>query len=77
MNENTIAEKLVRLRGVRTREEVADALDISISALQMYENGKRVPRDEIKVAIARYYNTTVQDLFFDDKYTFRVQRPAS
>ena len=37
-----MAEKLIALRGKRTQEEVANALDISKSALAMYEAGKRV-----------------------------------
>lgn len=72
MNEKAIAMELVKLRGQKSREEVSKALGISISALQMYENGKRIPRDEIKVALARYYDTTVQAIFFSDKYTKRV-----
>lgn len=63
----TTAEKLVKARGKRSREEVAVALGISASAVAMYETGARVPRDEIKVRIADYYGRTVQELFFDQK----------
>lgn len=59
-----IGKKLRDLRGERTRGAVAAALHISVSALSMYENGARVPRDEIKVALARFYDTTVGELFF-------------
>lgn len=58
------ADKLIAARGKRTREEVANAVGVSISAISMYENGERVPRDEIKVKLADFYQTTVQDLFF-------------
>lgn len=61
---DVIAKKLRELRGERSREEVAAAVHISVSALTMYENGARVPRDEIKVALARFYETTVGELFF-------------
>lgn len=61
----TIAEKLIKARGGRSREEVATAIGVTISAISMYENGARVPRDEIKIRIADYYNTTVQELFFN------------
>ena len=47
-----MANKLVELRGKRTQDEVAKALNISKSALAMYESGKRVPRDPVKVRIA-------------------------
>lgn len=61
----TVAERLVAARGAKRREDVATAVGISISALAMYENGDRVPRDGIKIKLADYYDTTVQALFFD------------
>lgn len=60
----TVAERLIRARGDRRREEVAAAVGVSLSAIAMYENGERVPRDEVKVRLAKYYKTTVQELFF-------------
>jgi len=60
-----IASRLLELRGRTPREEVAKALGISVSALQMYENAQRIPRDEIKLKIAAYYGKTVQEIFFD------------
>lgn len=59
-----IADRLKTLRGQKTQEEVANALNISVSAIAMYESGKRIPRDEIKVALANYFETTVEDIFF-------------
>ena len=59
-----IAQRLIRARGNRRRGDVANAVGISVSAIAMYENGKRVPRDEIKIRLADYYGTTVQQLFF-------------
>lgn len=60
----TTAEKLKNARGEKSREEVAKAIGVTVSALSMYERGERVPRDEVKVKLARLYNRTVQDLFF-------------
>lgn len=60
-----ISKKLVRLRGSRTQGEVAKAIGITRSALSNYEQGVRVPKDDIKIKIARYYRTTVQRIFFD------------
>jgi DNA-binding XRE family transcriptional regulator len=60
-----IADRLARLRGNTPREEVAKAIGVSVSALQMYENGQRIPRDEIKLRIAAHYKKTVQEIFFD------------
>lgn len=59
-----IARRLVELRGNKSREDVAHSVNISCSALSMYEQGNRIPRDEIKVRLANYYGTTVQDIFF-------------
>lgn len=64
MNKSKIAKTLIDLRGSKSREEVAKSLEISISALQMYENGQRIPKDEIKIKIANYYQLSVQDIFF-------------
>lgn len=59
--------KLVDARGNRTQKCVANELGISQSALNMYENGERVPRDEIKERIAEYYGTSVGFLFFNEE----------
>ena len=61
----SISEKLVKARGDRSREDVAAAIGVSLSAIAMYETGARVPRDETKIKLAKLYNTTVQELFFD------------
>lgn len=59
--------KLVELRGAKSQAEVAESVGISTSALGMYETGKRVPRDEIKVALSRYFGVSVGYLFFDQE----------
>ena len=57
---------LKRARGTMTQKEAANRLGISASALSMYENGTRRPRDELKVRMAKLYNTTVGKLFFNE-----------
>ena len=64
LNPLIIGKKLQKLRGDKEQKIVAEAVGISISALSMYESGERVPRDDIKIAIAEYYGTTVGTLFF-------------
>lgn len=66
MNRQKMAEKLVELRGDKSREQLAVDLGISYSAVVSYENGERVPRDEMKIKIANYYNVNVEDIFFLD-----------
>ena len=62
----TIAIRLKDLRGNRSKEDVASAVGISYSALSMYEQGKRIPRDDIKLKLAQYYGSSVEDIFFTD-----------
>lgn len=57
-------QRLKDLRGEKPRAMVANHLKISESALAMYESGERNPRDEVKLALARYYNRSVSDIFF-------------
>ncbi len=61
-----IGKKLKDLRGDRCRDSIAAAVGISSSALGMYENNMRVPRDDIKKKLADYYGVTVQHLFFTE-----------
>lgn len=63
MNYERVAENLINLRNGRSREEVARAVGISVSTLQMYENGQRIPRDNIKIKLANFYGVTVQTIF--------------
>lgn len=67
MDRKAISDRLVSLRGAKTQDVVADAIGISKSALSMYECGERIPRDEIKIKIAEYYNLTVGEIFFENK----------
>lgn len=65
--ENTIGETLIRLRGDRTQEEVAKAVGVTKSAISMYENNERIPRDEIKRKMAAYFKVSVERTFFAEK----------
>ena len=67
MSNAEIGARLRALRGEKPRAEVAEAVGVSVSALQMYENGARVPRDQTKMALAVYFHSTVEDLFFNSK----------
>ncbi len=67
MDTTAIGQRLIQLRGGRTQEQVAKDLGLSLSAVGMYERGERIPRDEVKIAIAKYYDTTVQSIFFTDE----------
>ena len=59
-----MGRRLVELRGNIKSNVAAAGIGITPSALSNYEAGLRVPRDEVKAAIANYYNTTVERIFF-------------
>lgn len=66
MNKKRIGEKLKKLRGEQNLVTVAKAVGISPSAISMYENGERIPRDNVKVKLAKYYGVSVASIFFAD-----------
>ena len=67
LNKELIAKRLKELRGNRERDYVADVIGVSVSALQMYETAQRIPRDHIKVKLAKFYGVSVQEIFFDNQ----------
>lgn len=62
----TIGAKLKRLREEKgvSIEKMAKTLGLTNQAIYNYENNVRVPRDEIKIQIASYFNKTVEEIFF-------------
>ena len=64
MDKLTIGQRLIQLRGDKSRNEVCNATHIGLSALSNYENGYRIPRDEVKLVLARYYGKSVEELFY-------------
>jgi transcriptional regulator with XRE-family HTH domain len=64
MDAKAIGKRLAALRGGRSREEVAKAVGVSPSAVAMYESGNRIPRDEVKIALASYFGVGIEALFY-------------
>lgn len=64
MNLKIIGKRLVALRGDKTQAQVAEAVGITVAALSNYEQGIRMPRDEIKVRLAAHYERTVESIFY-------------
>lgn len=62
----TIGAKLKRLREEKgvSIEKMAKTIGLTNQAIYNYENNVRVPRDEIKVQIANYFNKSVEEIFF-------------
>lgn len=68
MDKKAIGSKLRKLRQAKGMSflEASSAIGVTISALAMYERGERLPRDEIKVRLAHFYNRTVGEIFFGE-----------
>lgn len=70
MNQNAgidriaIGQRLRGLRGEKPIQKVAEDLGVSVSAISMWENGERLPKDDMKITLASYYGTSVQALFY-------------
>lgn len=60
----TTGQKLRKLRGKRSKSEVAAAIGVSESAYVKYERDERNPSDNNKRRIADYYKKKVGDIFF-------------
>lgn len=60
-------KRLKDLRGDLTQTQVANAIGVAPSAIAMYESEQRAPRDEIKIALAKFYHTTVEFIFFTNE----------
>ena len=75
---NTVADRLKVIREDRnkTKEQVANYLEIQLRAYQRYETGERVPDLEKLKSLAKYFNCTLDylvgmDISQDKKYIDR------
>ena len=64
MDSKKIGKILTALRGEQSLRDVAKTLGLSPSAIRQYESGNRIPRDNIKEKIAKFYDKTVQEIFY-------------
>lgn len=55
---------LKELRGNKSQAEIASSVGVTKSAWAMYERGERVPRDEVKIKIAKHFGRSVQEIFY-------------
>lgn len=65
MERTKIGERLRQLRGAMSREELGLAIGVTSQAIYNYEAGTRIPTDDVKVRIAKYFKRTVQEIFFE------------
>lgn len=64
MDSERIGAYLRMLRGDKTQRDVAEAVGITAMAVSQYERGERIPNDEIKMRLARYFQRSVEEIFF-------------
>jgi DNA-binding XRE family transcriptional regulator len=62
----TAGQKMRKLRGKRTRAEIATLVGVTHSSYTKYERDERIPRDSVKVRIAQVLGDTVANIFFAD-----------
>lgn len=55
---------LIRLRGEKSRVEVATALGVTPQGLGLIERGERLPRKNLMLKFSAYYKKTIDELFF-------------
>lgn len=60
----TVGERLTKLRGRKTKAEVAKAIGVSESSYIKYERNERTPSDAVKIRIAEFYGRKVGTIFF-------------
>jgi len=66
LDSKQIGKVLRELRGDRSQTEVADAVGVTAMSISLYESGERIPRDEVKIALAKYYGRSVESIFYAD-----------
>jgi putative transcriptional regulator len=59
--------KLIKLRGDKSRQNVAYDLEITPQMLGAIERGDRTPSLPLAKKIADYYKVSVDDIFFEEE----------
>lgn len=61
-----LGNKLKRLRidAGLSRKQLADMFGVTVSAVGMYEQGRRTPSDDIKVKYSMMFDKSIDELFF-------------
>ena len=68
MNKEAIGKKLTKLREEKGQSKafVAMALGLPYRTYCAYEYGERIPSDQNKILLARYYGVPVESIFYAD-----------
>ena len=66
IDKKIIGDRLRKLRGTKSRADVASALGVTVQALYLWETGQRTPTDAAKIKIADFYRRSVANIFYKD-----------
>ena len=67
--------KLLRTEKIMSQQELADALGISKSSINMYERGERQPNFEVLETIADFFNVDIDYLLGRTTKTTKIINP--
>lgn len=62
----SVASKIKKLRVEKgeTQQQFSEAIGVSTMAVSKYESGKMIPNDDKKIKIARHFEKSVEEIFF-------------
>ena len=66
IDKKIIGDRLRKLRGTKSRADVASALGVTVQAHYLWETGQRTPTDAAKIKIADFYRRSVANIFYKD-----------
>jgi len=64
IDKKQVAKKLRELRGNIPRKSLANVLGVGTTAIGNYEDGKRIPVDDVKLRYSLFFNIPVDEIFF-------------
>lgn len=64
IDKEKVAKKLRELRGNIPRKSLANVLGVGTTAIGNYEDGKRIPVDDVKLRYSLFFNIPVDEIFF-------------
>lgn len=56
--------KKLRIDSGMSRKQLANMLGLTVSAVGMYEQGRRTPSDDIKIKYSMMFDKSIEELFF-------------
>ena len=57
-----------------TQNDLAGELKVTAGAVGMWETGKRMPSLEMAKEFADYFQTTIEELFFNEEYNIMLAK---